>query len=256
MKVTVCELDDDPERFAHEWTQLVAHVKNESSRLVLLPEMPFYPFFPMQKTFSPLTWHEAITAHNRWQERLTELAPAAVLSARPVDVGNRRFNEGFVWDQDRGYRSAHTKYYLPDEEGAWEASWYQRGEGSFDLVQSGGASLGFLICSELWFMERARAYGQEGAHLLVTPRATQQATVDKWLVGGRASAVISGAYSLSSNRVSQTRQPTGFGGQGWIIGPDGDVLGVTSRDRPFLTLDLDLTQAERAKTTYPRCLPD
>jgi hypothetical protein len=47
-----------------------------------------------------------------------------------------------------------------------------------------------------------------------------------------------------------------LGGQGWAVGPDGQVLGVTSRARPFLTVSIDLAEAERAKSTYPRYVLD
>ena len=47
-----------------------------------------------------------------------------------------------------------------------------------------------------------------------------------------------------------------LGGQGWAIGPDGEVLGLTSRERPFVTVALDLAVAERAKQTYPRYVAD
>jgi N-carbamoylputrescine amidase len=43
-----------------------------------------------------------------------------------------------------------------------------------------------------------------------------------------------------------------FGGQGWIVGPDGEVLGLTSTGHPFLTMEIALEEAERAKSTYPR----
>jgi len=43
-----------------------------------------------------------------------------------------------------------------------------------------------------------------------------------------------------------------LGGQGWIVGPDGQVLGLTSRERAFVTVEIDLREAERAKQTYPR----
>lgn len=43
-----------------------------------------------------------------------------------------------------------------------------------------------------------------------------------------------------------------LGGQGWIIGPDGEVLGMTSSEQPFVTVDIDLSLADRAKDTYPR----
>jgi hypothetical protein len=37
-----------------------------------------------------------------------------------------------------------------------------------------------------------------------------------------------------------------------LIDPDGSVLGVTSHAEPFLTVEVDLDQAVRAKRTYPR----
>jgi len=44
-----------------------------------------------------------------------------------------------------------------------------------------------------------------------------------------------------------------FGGAGWVIEPEeGRLLGVTSRNKPFLTVEIDLEDAEKAKQTYPR----
>ena len=252
MKVTVCELNDKPDDFACEWEQLVTHVKAQSSQLVLLPEVPFYSWFALTPAFEPDVWQSAVTAHDLWQERLSELAPAIVLGTRPVNRGNQRLNEGFVWEEESGYRVAHYKYYLPNEQDAWEASWFSQGEGNFTPLQCGAARIGFQICTELWSMECARLYGKEGVHIIVTPRATVKATLDKWLAGGRAAAIISGAFSLSSNRVSSEGHSVHFGGQGWIVGPDGEVLGLTSRKQPFVTIDIDLSIAERAKQTYPR----
>jgi N-carbamoylputrescine amidase len=157
---------------------LAAHVKAEASDLVLLPEMPFCTWFPRLAQFEAETWGEALAAHDRWLERLAELAPAAVLGSRPVerDSGHRagglkasglkagkRLNEGFIWEPAGGYRGVHAKHYLPDEEGFWEASWYGRGEGDFIPAGCRDARIGFAICTELWFLERARAYGRQGS---------------------------------------------------------------------------------------------
>jgi N-carbamoylputrescine amidase len=168
-----------------------------------------------------------------------------------VTRGGRRLNEGFVWDERAGYRAAHHKFYLPDEEGVWEARWYERGDGGFDPVQVGPAKVGFAICSELWAFQRARAYGKAGVQILVTPRLTARGSLDKWLAGGRAAAVIAGAYWLSSNRTSVTQD---YGGRGWVVSPDGQVLASTSAAQPFATVDVDLGVADRAKFTYPRYL--
>jgi N-carbamoylputrescine amidase len=156
-----------------------------------------------------------------------------------------------------GYKAVHHKYYLPDEEGWWEASWYERGEKDFTIIQSSRARIGFLICTELWFNLHAREYASQGIDLLVCPRATDITSVDKWIAGGRVAAVVSGAYCLSSNFSYRDGDAFKWGGNGWIIEPEeGKVLGVTSREQPFLTLEIDLSIADSAKHTYPRYVLD
>lgn len=249
--VTVCELRSGREHFAADWAALVAHVRAEGSDLVLLPEMGLAPWFARSRPFDAAMWQAAVDAHTAWLPRLADLAPAVVLGTQPVNTPGGRQNEAFAWDAARGYRAAHTKYYLPDEEDFWEASWYARGDGRFDALDTPVGRVGFAICTEMWFYQHARAYGQAGAHLIATPRCTPHETLDKWLAGGRASAVVAGAYSLSSNHGDER-----FGGQGWVIDPDGNVLATTSRAAPLATVPIDLTAAETAKHTYPRYVAD
>lgn len=250
MRVTACELPDARQDFERAWQQLVRHAREERSELVVLPEMPFHPWFATSREFDPAVWAAAVAAHDAWETRLPELAPAAVIGTRPMDFGNYRYNAGFLWRPQTGnLASAHSKAYLPDEEGTWEASWYQAATPEFVPIDLGEACIGFLICSELWAMEQARLYGKENVHLLVTPRLTSRATLDKWLAAGRVAAVLAGAFGLSSNRVDASGT---YGGRGWIVAPDGDVIAVTSSDEPFVTRDVDLSLAERAKATYPR----
>jgi N-carbamoylputrescine amidase len=252
LRVTVCELSNDPGELERDWAGLIAHVKSVSSDLVVLPEMAFAPWFAVARQFNPDVWQAAVVAHDTWMERLVELAPAAVIGSRPINVSHPRLNQGFVWTRETGYRPVHDKYYLPDEAGFWEASWYSRGDGDFSPFHSRAVLAGMLICTDLWFLDRARSYGRAGAHLIAVPRATQRQTCEKWVVGGRAAAVVAGAFVASSTRVSRLDEAASLGGQGWIIGPDGDVLGLTSREQPFLSIEVDLREAEQAKQTYPR----
>ena len=163
--------------------------------------------------------------------------------------GGRRLNEAFVADGD-GRRGAHRKFHLPDEEQFWEASWYERGDGGFDVVAAGDARVGFLICTELWFLHHARAYGERGAEVVAIPRCTPAETLGKWLAGGRAAAVVAGAFAMSANHGGER-----FGGQGWIVDPDGEVLALTSAEEPVVSVEVDLDLARAARSTYPRYVP-
>lgn len=251
LRVTVCELHDDRARFGDDWSRLVSYVTAERSDLVLLPEMPFAPWLAASPVFDQRVWDAAVEAHDQWIPRLAELGPAAVISSRPINHGARRANQGFAWSEKAGYRAIHEKRFLPDEDGFWEARWYEPGNGAFEVADVAGVSIGMLICTEQWSLGHAQRYGKAGAQVIATPRATGRPTVEKWITGGRVVAIVSGAYSISSN----WRADAGggdFGGGGWIIDPDGRVLAMTSSDAPFQTRTIDLDLADAAKHTYPR----
>ena len=250
MKITVCELPDDESPLSRAWDALAEHTHRVGSELVVLPEMPFAPWFAVAPTYDEAVWCRAVEQHERWLERLPELAPAAVIGTRPLTRSARRVNEAFAWDAERGYRPVHHKRYLPDEEGFWEAHWYAPGDGDFIPASVAAACIGVLICTEQWSMGHAQRYGKAGVHLIATPRCTGRATVEKWVTGARAVAIVSGAYSVSSNRSAQSGGD--FGGAGWVIDPDGRVLALTTGDEPVRTVEIDLAAAEAAKRTYPR----
>jgi N-carbamoylputrescine amidase len=251
MKVTVCELRDDPADLEQDWQALVEHGHQKGSELILLPEMPFSPWLAWTDQADPAQWRQCVQRHDQWMARLEDLFPATVVGTRAIIDKGAHFNEGFVVEPDSGYKPVHRKYYLPDEDGFWEATWYQRGEKDFTVAQTAKGAAGFLICTEMWFTEHARSYARKGIHFLLSPRATPSSTAQKWIAGGRAAAVVSGAYSLSSNR-SGTSQGVEWGSNGWVIDPEGEVLGLTSPEQPFLTVEVDSSAAEQAKQTYPR----
>jgi N-carbamoylputrescine amidase len=250
LKVTVCEMPDDRAEFEGAWARLRAHVRREKSDLVLLPEMPFFYWFPASPKPDLKVWEDAVAQHRKWMGRLGELGSPVVLGSRPVNRGGRRLNEGFVWAGGKA-RGVHYKRYLPDEGGYYEATWYDMGDGRFVLFDAGRWKSGFMICSDLWSMADAQAYGKGGAGLIAVPRCTGDKSVEKWVAGGKVVAVVSGAYCLSSNRRG-IRGPATFGGTGWVVDPDGNTLGLTSKGRPFLTAEIDRQRTVKAKKTYPR----
>jgi N-carbamoylputrescine amidase len=251
MKITVCELSDDQASLETEWSGLAAHVAAARSDLVLLPEMPFHSWWMSTASTDNSVWAAAVASHENWKGRLPKLQAKCTLGSFPVLRKDERINEGFIFENNR-YIAAHEKHFLPNEAGFWEATWCSRGNGKFLVANAGTLSVGFLICTELWSIESARVYGKAGAHLVASPRSSLLETRDKWHVAGRAAAIVGGVFSVSSNRRGTSPDGIEFGGEGWIIDPDGKILGMTSRDEPFLTIDIDIAHAVRAKGTYPR----
>jgi N-carbamoylputrescine amidase len=247
MKVTVCQLHNERGAFAADWDRLVAHVKTQRSDLVLLPEMPFFPWFPTPREFDAGTWRAAVAAHDTWEKRLSELMPAVALGTRPVDFGALRYSAGFVWNEDEGItETIHVKSCLSNEDGFWETTWYQKAVPDFESATVGAARVGMLIGLELWVPEGASTYGEDKVHLIAVPRMDGSmdddecvASNEEWLSGGRAAALESGAFCVSSSRGGHNNTA---GGTGWILAPDGRTLARTSGEEPFVTAEVDLTR--------------
>ena len=251
MRVTVCEMPDDPVQFERQWAKLGAHVRRQSSDLVVLPEMPFFNWVCSAPNFDHERWGRAVNAHRAWKKRLHELGAPAVIGSAPANSGGRRVNEGFVWTRKGGVRGVHLKNYLPLEPGFYEAAWYARGGRPFTPFEVEGWKAGLMLCTDMWSMANARQYGKQGVGLVAVPRATPERSVDKWIAGGKVVAVVAGAYCVSSNR-GGSQGELRFAGRGWVFGPDGEELGLTSKGKPFVTVTIDRAKARRAKETYPR----
>lgn len=253
MRVTVTQFSDATPEI--EWTRLVDYAAEHTPDLILLGEMPFDQWLPATDRVDRDAWNESVLKHYEFFGRLRDLAGAAVAASRPVGDSTPH-NESFLWSQDQGHWGPHRKYYLPNEPGFWEASWYQRpAEKSFVAAPLGEAKCGFMICTEMWFTDHARSYARQGVDLLLIPRATEARTGAKWLAGGRAAAVMAGAFCLSSNRQGLSNGVM-FGGDGWIIDPEGNVLATTTDQDPFVTLEIDLAASRAAKKSYPRYIPE
>jgi predicted amidohydrolase len=244
MKITVCQLHNGRESMAADWGRLVQHVRSERSAIVLLPEMPFFTWFPTARRFDARIWGDAIAAHDEWETHLSELMPALALGTRPVHYGVR-YSVGFMWNEDEGItETLHAKTRLSSEEGSWETSWYDQAVPDFKIAKVAGARIGMLIGLELWLPGQAKLYGEDGAQIIAVPRVDRpedsnvSPEEDEWLAAGRDAAKASGAWCISSTR--GTRGDS-LGGAAWIVGPDGQTHAVTSADEPIASAEVGLT---------------
>jgi N-carbamoylputrescine amidase len=251
LKIGVCECPTELVAGSAEWNDLARAVSREAPDLFLLNEMPFGSWLAAEETFDGRKWRESCDLHEEGLRHLGDLGAAAVAGTRPRDLDGRRVNEAFVWTATGGLQGIHTKQYFPDEEGYYEARWFEAGERHFSLAAAGPVQAGFLICTELMFNEHARHYGRSGAHVILVPRAVGKGSLPRWLVAMRMAAVVSGAYVHSSNRGGIDSRGQVFGGAGWIVDPQGELVAQTSSTTPAVFYKIDTEFAARAQREYP-----
>ena len=251
LKVGVCEAAPEMEPRAESWARLTGLVRDAEIDVFLINEMPFGPWLSAGESFDLSSWRKCLEVHERGMERLDELGVKVVLGSRARELNGLRVNEAFVWTPNAGCQAVHTKQYFPDEEGYYEARWFQAGERHFRVAQAGPVRVGFLICTEIMFNEHARHYGRDGAHVIAVPRAVGKWSLPRWLVAMKMAATVSGCYVMTSNRSGIDSKGQEFGGRGWIVDPRGDLVAQTSVACSVVTYNIDLDDVANAQKEYP-----
>jgi predicted amidohydrolase len=144
--------------------------------------------------------------------------------------------------------SRYRKLHLPEEDGFWETSHYEPGDQLPEVIRAFALPVAVTICSDVNRPELAHVLAGAGAEAILAPRATEEATFDRWRLVMRATALTTASYVLSVPRPG----PEGgvpLGGPSIAIAPDGEVIVETTE--PLATVTLDRGFIERARQRYP-----
>jgi N-carbamoylputrescine amidase len=236
-----------------QWKELKDSVAAAQPDILVTNELPFGPWLAESAVFSPDEAHRSLRAHEKGLEGLIDLDLPAVISSRPVWNGKRLANEAFVIEHG-DVRPLHRKQYFPNEPGWFESEWYSGDASGFGVTEVLGIKAGVLLCTEAMFNEHARAYGKQGAALLVIPRASG-VNIDAWKIAGAMASLVSGAYVASSNRTGHSKAGAHFGGGGFAYAPHGQFLALTAPANPLQTFELDPRMVTSAQCAYPCNIP-
>jgi N-carbamoylputrescine amidase len=249
MKIAICQLPDGLAPNSLSWDRFSRRIEHAQPDLAVMNEMPFGPWVARHAAFDEYLAARSIDAHEASLPALHALH-CPVIGSRPVRSLDRLANEAFLLAHGQ-CQALHHKQYFPQEPGYFESSWFRASRLGFETVEYCGTRIGVLLCTELMFTEWARHYRRQGAHVIVVPRASGTSS-GAWHAAARMAAVVSGCYVLSSNRVSPRSSACSlFGGGGFAYSPTGELLQVTSEDKPFVAVTIDLDLVRHAQRGYP-----
>jgi N-carbamoylputrescine amidase len=168
------------------WSAVAADVTRSAPDVLITNEMPFGQWLAASPSFDADRAKESVRIHEHGLAAPQALKIPIVISSRPVIAGARLANEAFILERGR-FRFLHQKHFFPAEEGWFETEWFRTATPGFEVMEIDGLRIGVLLCTELMFNERARAYGKSGAHLVAVPRATGRSLAqweNRWRNGG------------------------------------------------------------------------
>ena len=118
MKLTVCQIDSRAHCINAELSALAAHIKNEGSGFLLLPEIGLSDWLAADPVPDDVCWAGAVADHDGRIESPANFGTRAVMGTRPIvkENGSRR-NQALIWTAKNGVSSVHKIYFLPDQEG-------------------------------------------------------------------------------------------------------------------------------------------
>jgi predicted amidohydrolase len=224
------------------------------AELALLPELPLNPWRPATKNAVD---DDAEEEGGRRTQAMAEAAAGSGVGFvggiihRDPGTG-RRTSRALLFDGAGSILARYEKLHLPEEAGFWETSHYEPGAAAPRAVEGFGFTVGMQICSDINRPEGSHLLGAQGAEVILAPRATEQATFDRWRIVFQANAATSCAYVLSVTRPSPEEDVL-IGGPSIAVDPSGRVLVETTDALAVVTLERDVLR--QARVHYPGYLP-
>ncbi|HEY7464526.1 MAG TPA: carbon-nitrogen hydrolase family protein [Candidatus Limnocylindria bacterium] len=232
----------------------LAQAADRGADLAVLPELPLNPWSPGTKE------RRDDDAEPMDGPRMTIQREAAA-EARIGLVGGiihedaatkRRTSRALILDRNGELQATYEKLHLPDEPGFWEPAHYDPGTEPPHRIDAFGMPLGVQLCSDNNRPEGTHLLAAQGAMAVLIPRATEEATYQRWKVVFRANALTSCCYVLSVNR-PDPEQGALIGGPSVAVDPSGNIMVETTDTLALVTLDASAIST--AKTRYPGYLP-
>jgi predicted amidohydrolase len=232
----------------------LAQAADRGADLAVLPELPLNPWSPATKE------SRDEDAEPMGGQRMTVQAEAAAEAGIGVVGGiihrdeetGRRTSRALVFDRRGELQATYEKLHLPDEPGFWEPSHYDPGTGAPQRIDAFGVPVGVQLCSDNNRPEGTHLLAAQGAAAVLIPRATEEATYQRWKIVFRANALTSCCYVLSVTR-PDPEQGVLIGGPSIAVDPGANVMVETTDTLALVTLDLEALRAAKAK--YPGYLP-
>lgn len=249
MRVGFVEWPEALEPFSPEWDELSGQVLNAKLDMLVTNELPFGRWVADHRPFGRTEAQACVDVHARGLDALKKLKVPAIISSRPVWSADRLINQAIAIEKGQE-REIHTKQYIPEEPGFYEASWFTPGKEFFKPADVTGLRLGVMLCTDAMFNEHARNYGRSGTALIAILRAAGTST-ENWLTAGRMAALVSGNYVVSSNRYGRSVGGTEFGATGFAFSPSGTLLASTDSENRLLVVDVDPAISKRQQREYP-----
>jgi len=271
LKVTVVQhsCTDDINANQQQIKSAIIQAANQGANLVVLPELHNTLYFCQSEKQENFDLAETIPGPST--EQLSELANdydcVIVASLFEKRAPGLYHNTAIVFDTDGSIAGTYRKMHIPDDPGYYEKYYFAAGDLGFQPINTSIGKLGVLICWDQWFPEAARLMALAGAEILIYPTAIgwspedskQQKSIelDAWVTIQRAHAIANGLPLVVANRCGleedfgNQSNKIDFWGNSFVTGCQGEILGQVKSQPAIFSANINLTQSESVRRSWP-----
>jgi N-carbamoylputrescine amidase len=231
----------------------LAEAADRGADIAVLPEIPLNPWRPATKDALDEDAEGMDGPRARLQAESAAKAGIGIVGGIiHRDPAGRRTSRVLVFDRAGTLVGTYEKLHLPEEPGFWETSHYEPGDAAPRPIDGLGLPFGVQVCSDINRPEGSHILAAAGALAILAPRATEEATYQRWKTVFRAIALTSCCYVLSVNR-PDPEQGVLIGGPSVAVDPNGNFIVETTDTLALATIDAEVVR--KARVAYPGYLP-
>ena len=258
MKIAMAQMQMAPD-MAQNAKRAVEYCREAGKRqadLLFFPEVqltPFFPQYPADSTPYPIEDY-AMEYDNALVTDIARAAKDAACYVSPniwLDEQGVRFDASLLIDRAGCVVGVSKMVHICQAPQFYEQDYYAPSDSGFRVHDTDFGRVGIVICFDRHLPESIRTCALQGAQLVLIPTANIAAEpleAFEWEV--RIQAMQNQVFVAMCNRIG-TEGAMEFAGESLIAAPDGTVVAKAGNAEELLMADLDLTEVESQRRTFP-----
>ena len=230
---------------------LIRLASENGAQIISLPQLFSLPWFPYKiddSAFSLAETEDGPTVS--FVREISEKTGTVIIAPVFEKAGDDYFNTAFVVEKGKvlgKYRKVHVPQ-IP----LWEErSYFKPGDLGFPVFKTSFATIGVLLCWDIFFPEAFRVLALNGALAIFAPTASAfYHSFVKWETAIQAASHANGIFIFRVNRVGKEEKQE-FYGRSLCFGPDGEfVTKPAGATEGVVLVDMDLNVVNEVRSVW------
>ncbi|MFZ3073095.1 MAG: nitrilase-related carbon-nitrogen hydrolase [Thermodesulfobacteriota bacterium] len=230
---------------------LVTLASENGAQIISLPELFSLPWFPYKiddAAFSLAEGEDGPTVS--FVRDISEKTGTAIIAPIFEKAGDDYFNTAFVVEKGK-ILGKYRKIHVPQIPLWEERSYFKAGDLGFPVFKTSFATIGALLCWDVFFPEAFRVLTLKGAEVVFAPTASAFLhSSAKWETAIQAASHANGIFVFRVNRTGKEEKQE-FYGRSFCLGPDGEfVTKPAGAAEGVILADMDLNAINEVRNVW------